>query len=422
MVAIKMDEEVRGNSARIIVIGAGGGGGNAVNNMISAGLEGVVFAAANTDTQALDASKADQCIQLGRRLTRGLGAGADPTKGKEAALEDKNIIAETVRDYDMVFVTAGMGGGTGTGAAPVIAEAAREAGALTVAVVTRPFTFEGMPRMRAADQGIKELEKQVDSLIIIPNDRLLETCNEPMGLLDAFTLADNVCRDAVRSISDLIVVPGLINVDFADAKRVMKGKGKALMGMGEGTGEGRAAQAAQRAMMSALLEETSIDGATGVLVNICGGPDLKIQEINEAMSLISKSADESAEIIMGTVVDPTLTDKIRVTIIATGFDVDKEYDRELDMQMMAAAPVETAAPGYHWKQPRPQGILQNRPPQERQTVPANRGMLSRENQARAQTPPPLHQTVTAKQSAGTAPAETTERDGEFDPTKTKNWF
>jgi cell division protein FtsZ len=218
MVAIRMDETMVANKAKIVVIGAGGGGGNAVNNMVSAGLEGVHFVAANTDRQALDASKADHVVQLGTRLTRGLGAGANPTKGREAALEDKMMLSEMVKEYDMVFVTAGMGGGTGTGAAPVIAEAAREAGALTVGVVTKPFLFEGGPRMRNADSGIAELAKHVDSLVVIPNDRLLETCNEPMGLLDAFGMADNVLRDAVKSISDLIVLPGLINVDHGHGR------------------------------------------------------------------------------------------------------------------------------------------------------------------------------------------------------------
>jgi cell division protein FtsZ len=432
MVAIRMDETMVANKAKIVVIGAGGGGGNAVNNMVSAGLEGVHFVAANTDRQALDASKADHVVQLGTRLTRGLGAGANPTKGREAALEDKMMLSEMVKEYDMVFVTAGMGGGTGTGAAPVIAEAAREAGALTVGVVTKPFLFEGGPRMRNADSGIAELAKHVDSLVVIPNDRLLETCNEPMGLLDAFGMADNVLRDAVKSISDLIVLPGLINVDFADAKRIMTQRGKAIMGMGEGSGEGRAAQAAQRAMTSSLLEETSIDGATGVLVNITGGPDLKIQEVNEAMRLINGAADEAAEIIMGCVIDPSLTDRIKITVIATGFDVDKEYGRELEAEMMAGMQQDTAAPGSHWNQrSRPTGMLGRNPQQEMAQANANRNMLGRDRcPARAQsqmTPPPMPpraETVTVQQTASRPVAESPmmQRDADFDPSKPNDWF
>jgi cell division protein FtsZ len=428
MVAIRMDEEMSSNKARIVVIGAGGGGGNAVNNMVTAGLEGVHFVAANTDKQALDASKADHVFQLGQRLTRGLGAGANPVKGREAALEDKQALHDMVKEYDMVFVTAGMGGGTGTGAAPVIADAAREAGALTVGVVTKPFTFEGYPRMRNADGGIAELSKHVDSLIVIPNDRMLETNNEPMGLLDAFGLADNVLRDAVKSISDLIVLPGLINVDFADAKRIMTKKGKAIMGMGEGTGEGRAAQAAQRAMTSALLEETSIDGATGVLVNITAGPDLKIQELNEAMSLIQRAADDAAEIIMGCVIDQNLTEKIKLTVIATGFDVDKEFGRDLEHEMSAGIQQESAAPGTHWQRSRPQGMLSAQQPVQ-QTAPTNRQMLGRDRNLRSQqsaTPPPMPQQemVSVPSRAAVRPSAELPKDPEadFDPTKPNDWF
>ena len=436
MVAIRMDDERDGIRAKILVVGAGGGGGNAVNNMISGGLQGVEFVAMNTDMQALEMSRANHRVQLGKDRTRGLGAGADPTIGRESALEDKNHITELVKDYDMVFVTAGMGGGTGTGSAPVIADAARAAGALTVGVVTKPFFFEGLPRARNADQGIAELRRHVDALVVIPNDRLTEICNEPMGLLEAFALADGVLSDAVRSISDLIVVQGLVNVDFADAKRIMQGKGKAIMGMGEGTGEGRAAQAAQRAMTSSLLEETSIDGATGVLVNITGGPDLKIQEINEAMGLIQKSADDAAEIIMGCVIDQEMTDRIKLTIIATGFDVDKEYGKDLSQQMMSEMPVETAAPGNHWQQQqqRPSGILAggaNRGYQQQAQPVRQAGMLGDKGRAYGAqaSPPPLpRQDVVAvpqRAPATAQPAEETpaaDKEKDFDPSKTNTWY
>ncbi len=431
MVTIRMDEmgQAEKNRARILVVGAGGGGGNAVNNMVAAGLNGTMFVAANTDCQALKDSRADVTIQLGKQATRGLGAGADPTKGREAALEDKTQIAELVKGCDMVFVTAGMGGGTGTGSAPVIAQVAREAGALTVGVVTRPFTFEGVPRQRNADMGIRELAKAVDSLIVIPNDRLLDISNEPLGVLDAFKLADGVLRDAVRSISDLIVVPGLINVDFADAKRIMKGKGKAIMGMGEASGEGRAAEAAQRAMTSSLLEETSIIGATGVLVNISGGQDLKIQEINQAMQLIQKAADPNAEIIMGCVVDQTLTDRVKVTIIATGFDMEKETARKLDIRGESEMPMDgdTAAPGRHWTEKRQTGMLGPQRMTQETAQPANRNMLAKDKVPvrtydQSMPPPiPRHEMVPAGGHGMMQEAQApVERD--FDPTNTKNWF
>jgi cell division protein FtsZ len=432
MVTIRMDDggQKEQNRARILVVGAGGGGGNAVNNMVAAGLNGTMFVAANTDRQALEDSRADVTIQLGKQATRGLGAGADPTKGREAALEDKTQISELVKGCDMVFVTAGMGGGTGTGSAPVIAQVAREAGALTVGVVTRPFTFEGVPRQRNAEMGIRELAKSVDSLIVIPNDRLLDVSNEPLGVLDAFKMADSVLRDAVRSISDLIVVPGLINVDFADAKRIMKGKGKAIMGMGEASGEGRAAEAAQRAMTSSLLEETNINGATGVLVNISGGQDLKIQEINQAMQLIQKAADSNAEIIMGCVVDQTLTDRVKVTIIATGFDLEREAGRRMESEGTSEMPRDTAMPGDHWaqKQQRNTGMLNSQRMTQEPPQPAvNRNMLAKDRVPvrtyDMATPPPVpkHEMMPAGQPAMVRedrPA--VERD--FDPTNTKNWF
>lgn len=429
MVAIRMDDThiTAGKGARIVVVGVGGGGGNAVDNMVEAGLSGVNFLAANTDVQALDRSKADHKIPLGERLTKGLGAGADPQKGRESAMEDQARLAELVKETDMVFVTAGMGGGTGTGAAPVIAKAAQDAGALTVGVVTRPFTFEGMPRMRNAEQGIKELSRCVDSLIVIPNDRLLESSNEPMALLDSFKMADSVLRNAVSSISDLIVVPGLINVDFADAKRIMRSKGKAIMGIGDGTGEGRATQAAQTAMTSPILEEAGIEGATGVLVNITGGQDLKIQEINEAMDLIAKTADPSAEIIMGCVIDENLSDMIKITIIATGFDIEREYDREFELQGASQMPVDSAQP-RHWNE-RPRGILANNQ-QQRAQQPQHQRRYVDEPEPRGQynaSPPPLPQSrpVTVEQQRQvTQPTDQrgTQPTDDFDPTSPSKWF
>jgi len=419
--------------ARILVVGAGGGGGNAVDNMVEGDVRGVTFIAANTDMQALMDSRADHTIQLGTDRTRGLGAGADPAIGRESALEDKNRIMEFVRDYDMVFVTAGMGGGTGTGAAPIIAEAARSTGALAVGVVTKPFSFEGLPRMRNAEQGIKELKKHVDALIVIPNDRLTDICNEPMSLLDSFALADGVLRDAVRSISDIIVVKGLVNVDFADARRIMLAKGKTIMGMGEGSGEGRAAQAAQRAMTSSLLEETSIEGATGVLVNIAGGPDLKIQELNEAMRLIQKAADDTAEIIMGCVLRPDMTDKIKITIIATGFDVDREFDAQ--PAIASEMPQETASPGAHWPtQQTRRGMLNATAPRPAHEPAPRQGALRTPERSRVyaqhRNPPPIprQQQLGATPRRTPAVPQTTEQtppaEGEvdFDPMRTSDWF
>jgi len=432
MVAIRMDEDVEltGN-AKIVVFGAGGGGGNAVNNMIQAGLAGVTFVAANTDVQALAMVKAEHKLQLGRRVTEGLGAGADPAKGREAAQEDKTQIKEIVRDAHMVFVTAGMGGGTGTGSAPVIAEVARESGALTVGVVTRPFTFEGAPRSRNADQGIKELAKHVDSLIVIPNDRLM-AMSKDMVMTDAFAVADSVLRDAVRSISDLIVVRGLINVDFADAKRIMKGRGKAVMGMGEGSGEGRASQAAQKAMTSALLEESGIDGAMGVLVNISGGPDLKLHEVGEAMTLINKAVDPACEIIMGCVINDELADRVKVTIIATGFDMDREVGRQLEMAMTTEIPVESAAPGGHWQQQRPQGILRPKTQQQATATTPARGVLGTQKMdghggGYMAAPPPLPPRgtvgVAAPGAMGAHEEQTPpDKEPEFDPSKPQTWF
>ncbi len=305
--------------AVIKVIGVGGGGNNAVNRMIEHGVQGVEFIAVNTDAQALNLSKAEIRLQIGAKLTRGLGAGANPEVGKKAAEESREQIEEALRGADMVFVTAGMGGGTGTGAAPVIAQIAREIGALTVGVVTRPFTFEGRKRSTQAIGGIGQMKEAVDTLIVIPNDRLLEIVDKNTPMLEAFREADNVLRQGVQGISDLIAVPGLINLDFADVKTIMSNKGSALMGIGISSGENRAAEAAKKAISSPLLE-TSIDGAKGVLMNITGGSNLSLFEVQEAADIVASASDEDVNMIFGSVINDNLKDEIIVTVIATGFN------------------------------------------------------------------------------------------------------
>jgi cell division protein FtsZ len=307
-------------SAKIRVIGIGGGGSNAVNTMISYNLRGVDFMVANTDAQALGASLSPVKIQLGAEVTKGLGAGSNPDVGKRAALESKELLRGHLEGADMVFITAGLGGGTGTGGAPVLAEIAKELGALTVAIVTKPFQFEGKRRNLQAEEGIAELRKIVDTLITVPNQRLLSMGGKTLTLLEAFVKADDILYHAVKGISDLIIVTGLINLDFADVKAVMSEMGLALMGTGVGSGENRAVEAAQKAISSPLLEDNTIHGARGILLNITGGPDMSLYEINEASSLIQAEAHEDANIIFGTVVDETMMDEIRITVIATGFD------------------------------------------------------------------------------------------------------
>lgn len=304
--------------AVIKVIGVGGGGNNAVNRMINAGLRGVDFIAVNTDAQALAHAEAPVTLQIGGKLTKGLGAGSNPEVGEKAGVESRDAIAESLRGADMVFVTAGMGGGTGTGAAPVVAEVAKELGALTVGVVTRPFTFEGRRRAMLADRGIAMLKEKVDTLITIPNDRLLQVVDKRTSITEAFRLADDVLRQGVQGISDLIAIPGLINLDFADVKTIMSETGSALMGIGTASGENRAAEAARQAISSPLLE-TSIDGARGVLLNITGGSDLSLFEVTEAAEIVSQAADPEVHLIYGMVIDAALQDEIRVTVIATGF-------------------------------------------------------------------------------------------------------
>ncbi|PYS42914.1 MAG: cell division protein FtsZ [Acidobacteria bacterium] len=310
--------------ANIKVVGVGGGGSNAVNRMIDAGLAGVDFLVANTDMQALKQSKAPVKLQIGAKLTKGLGAGANPEIGRQAALEDTEKMIESLEGADMVFVTTGLGGGTGTGAAPIVASLAAELGALTVAVVTKPFAFEGKKRLMQAERGLADLKESVDTVITIPNERLLATLERGTSLFDAFRIADDILRQAVQGISDLIIVPGLINLDFADVKTVMHGMGMALMGTGAATGESRAVEAAKKAISSRLLEDGSIQGARGVLINITGGPDLLLHEVSEASSIIHDAADDEANIIFGAVLDETMKGQIKITVIATGFDKKPE--------------------------------------------------------------------------------------------------
>lgn len=320
--------EESGTKARLKVIGVGGGGGNAVNRMINTGIENVTFIVANTDVQALKQNSAPLKYQLGAKLTKGLGAGSDPEVGRKAALEDEDNIREMVQDAEMVFIAAGMGGGTGTGAAPIIAEKAKELGALTVAVVTKPFLFEGSYRAKQAEMGLAELSDVVDTLITIPNQRLLSMISKQTAMVEAFLLADEVLAKAVQGISDLITIPGLINLDFADVKTIMSNMGVALMGSATASGDQRAIEAANKAISSPLLDDITIDGARGVLINITGGRDLSLHEISEASSIIQEAAHPEANIIFGAVIDENLKEEIRITVIATGFDTKSKMDKE----------------------------------------------------------------------------------------------
>jgi len=305
--------------AKIKVIGVGGGGGSAVNRMIEKGIKGVEFIAVNTDIQALHYNKASKKLHIGKAVTRGLGAGMNPDLGKQAAEESQNEIRELLKDADMVFVTCGMGGGTGTGASPVVAEIARDLGALTVAVVTKPFAFEGAQRKGIGDRGLMDLTDKVDTIITIPNDRLLQVIDKKTSLLDAFTVVDDILRQGVQGIAELITIPGLINVDFADVKAVMSNAGSALMGIGQASGENKAIEAAKAAISSPLLE-MSIEGARGILFTIMGGPNLSMNEVNEASKIITASADEEAKIIFGAVINEKMKDEIKISVVATGFD------------------------------------------------------------------------------------------------------
>ena len=316
---LRLDEEMF-TGARIKVIGVGGGGSNAVNRMVRQGLDGVEFMVANTDLQALKSSSAPIKIQIGSKLTKGLGAGADPNVGRSAALEDTDNLLQALDGADMIFVTTGLGGGTGTGAAPVIASLASELGALTVAVVTKPFKFEGRKRQIQAERGLEALRDCVDTIITIPNERLLTIIDRSTPLTDAFATADDVLRQAIQGISDLIIVPGLINLDFADVKTIKNGMGLAMMGTGVAEGEDRAIEAARRAISSPLLEGASVNGARGVIINVTGGPDLSLIEVSDASTIVQEAADEDANIIFGAVVDPNLKGRVKITVIATGFD------------------------------------------------------------------------------------------------------
>ena len=326
--------------ANIKVIGVGGGGNNAVNRMVDNQIKGVQFLAVNTENQVLELSKADVTIQIGEKVTKGLGAGANPQIGEEAAQESREEITKALEGADMVFVTAGMGGGTGTGAAPIVAECAKEIGALTVGVVTKPFAFEGKRRRAQAEKGIEFLTQKVDTIIVIPNDKLLQVVDKKCSVSDAFSKADEVLRQGIKGISDLIQIPGLINLDFADVKTIMTNQGEALMGIGEGTGENRAADAAKMAINSPLLE-TSIDGAKGILLNISGSSELGIFEVNEAAQIISDAADPDANIIFGSVIDESLGDKVQVTVVATGFGNNAKSVPEFGKTTTTSRPAST---------------------------------------------------------------------------------
>ncbi|NMB08160.1 MAG: cell division protein FtsZ [Tissierellia bacterium] len=326
--------------AAIKVVGVGGGGNNAVNRMVDCGVRGIEFIAVNTDRQALNSSKADFKLQIGEKLTRGLGAGANPEIGMKAAEENRNEITESLKGADMVFITAGMGGGTGTGAAPIVAEIAKEMGILTVGVVTKPFTFEGRKRTVHAEKGIQELKTKVDTLVTIPNDRLLQVAEKKTTMVEAFAMADEVLKQGIQGISDLIAVPNLINLDFADVKTIMQDQGIAHMGIGKASGENRAVEAAKQAIKSPLLE-TSIDGARAVLLNITGGADLGIFEVNESADLIRQSVDKDANIIFGAGIDESLKEEIKITVIATGFDIDKK--RKISSEIETSIKEESAA-------------------------------------------------------------------------------
>ncbi|KXW98277.1 cell division protein FtsZ [Listeria monocytogenes] len=348
--------------ATIKVIGVGGGGNNAVNRMIEHGVQGVEFISVNTDAQALNLAKAETKLQIGTKLTRGLGAGAVPEIGKKAAEESREQIEEALKGSDMVFVTAGMGGGTGTGAAPVIAQIAKEMGALTVGVVTRPFGFEGPKRTKQALTGTEAMKEAVDTLIVIPNDRLLQIVDKNTPMLEAFREADNVLRQGVQGISDLIAVPGLINLDFADVKTIMTNRGSALMGIGIATGENRAAEAAKKAISSPLLE-TSVDGAKGVLMNITGGSNLSLYEVQEAAEIVSSASDEDVNMIFGSVINDELKDELIVTVIATGFDEAKQAQQQAQANRRPNQSIQVNRPNYTVQDEQQNDYTQNAPQQ-----------------------------------------------------------
>lgn len=395
--------------AKIKIVGIGGGGGNAVNTMIQNGLQGIDFIVVNTDLQSLKYSLAKHKMQIGKDLTKGLGAGANPDIGRDAALEDRHELQEMLSDADMIFITAGMGGGTGTGAASIVAQIAKEMGTLTVAVVTTPFDFEGKRRKRHASIGIERLREHVDTLITIPNQRLLSVASEDISLIDAFRIADNVLVNAVRGISDIINLPGTINVDFADVKTVMSSMGQAIMGIGVSSGKERATQASRQAIASPLLEEINIEGATGILINVTAGENITLRELHEACAVVQSASHEDANVIFGAVIDENMTDEIRVTVIATGFPVDRFADKAETQQAQpplqkltraganATIPMQATAPEQHAHVPAPVPTpTPAQPVAETHTVPATPPPRP--------APEPQPQAYAAPQSAAPQPA------------------
>ncbi len=415
-------EDAYPDQARIKVIGVGGAGGNAVNTMIGHNVEGVEFLTANTDVQALEKNLAPTRIQLGSAITRGLGAGANPDRGREAALESIQELTAALQGADMVFVTAGMGGGTGTGAAPIVAQVARECGALCVGVVTKPFRFEGRRRGRIAGTGIETLEQAVDTLITIPNDRLLDVTSTSTSLLDSFKLADEVLQHATQGVSDLITIPGIINVDFADVRTIMSDQGRALMGMGIASEEGRAVVAAQQAINSPLLEDVTIEGAQGILINITSGPDLKLHEVEEAASLVQEAAHEDCNIIFGAVIDESMGDTLRITVIATGFDQHQPAEEVLEhaiqnhghrrqSSIVAAGSMgprgrQMVTPGPAMRQPQGAAAFMSGSPQQKSAPSLTRGAAPRaqQPQGRVQQPQPQPQPQSQPESRNASSA------------------
>jgi cell division protein FtsZ len=412
--SIEFADETQEYQARIKVIGCGGSGGNAVNTMINFGLEGVEFIVVNTDAQALNNNAAPTKLNIGNAVTRGLGAGADPERGRKAALEDHQRIKELISGADMVFVTAGMGGGTGTGAAPVIAQLAREEGALTVGVVTKPFLFEGRQRSRRAELGMAQLAENVDTLITIPNQKLLMLGEEDLSFIDAFRKADEVLFQAVKGISDLITQNGIVNVDFADVKTVMSNMGRALMGTGIAKGQNRARLAAEMAVSSPLLDDISVDGATGVLINIVGGPDLKMREIQEAASLVQEQAHEDANIIFGASIDEALGENVKVTVIATGFDsMEKMASMNEGARLQVPSHAPQTVPSVQMQQMAASRQMYSQPPVSRTSEPVPAFSSRRIAQAQAQVADrvqPSSQRIPVRERASQFPAFDTDWD------------
>jgi cell division protein FtsZ len=409
--SIEFAEEQQEYQARIKVIGCGGSGGNAVNTMINFGLEGVEFIVVNTAAQALNANLAPTKLNIGSQITKGLGAGADPERGRKAALEDVQRIKELLHGADMVFVTAGMGGGTGTGAAPVIAQLAREEGALTVGVVTKPFLFEGRQRARRAEVGLAQLAEQVDTLITIPNQKLLLLGDDDLTFIDACRKADEVLFQAVKGISDLITQNGIVNVDFADVKTVMSNMGRALMGTGIAKGQNRARMAAEMAVASPLLDDISVDGATGVLINIVGGPDLKMKEIQEAASLVQEQAHEDANIIFGASIDETLGENVKVTVIATGFDAEERAMINESAQRISMAP-QTVQSVQQRASYAP--VSRQVSPESLQALSSRRPTHSQEVRSQGSVPPPVPSRVPVRNERTTTASFPSSLDHDWD--------